>query len=256
LFNRARHKSRLPGARRQETIGPMAHDRAAATTLDVIAALRERRSIRGFRPDPIDRATVEAVLADAARSPSAGNTQPWKVHACAGEVRDRLSRDLLSAHAAGGAGHAEEYPYYPSEWRDPYLARRRQVGKDLYGLLAIARGDADSMARQYARNYEFFGAPVGLFFTLDRHLDGQAAWLDLGMYLHGVMLAALGHGLATCAQQAFARYHRIIRAHLGIPHAEIVVCGMSMGHPDADEPANQLTTGREPVSRFARFVGL
>ncbi len=229
---------------------------AAAPTLDVIAALRDRRSIRGFRPDAVDRATVESVLADAAHSPSAGNTQPWKVHVCAGKVRNRLSLELLTAHAAGGAGHTEEYLYYPSEWRDPYLARRRQVGKDLYSLLGIPKGDTDQMARQYARNYEFFGAPVGLFFTLDRHLDGQAPWLDLGMYLHGVMLAALGHGLATCAQQAFARYHRIIRAHLGIPDAEIVVCGMSLGRPDGSEPANQLTTPREPVSSFAKFMGV
>lgn len=227
-----------------------------ATAPDVIAALRNRRSVRGFLPDAIDRATIEAVLDAAACSPSAGNTQPWKVYACAGEVRNRLSTSLRSAHAAGGAGHAEEYPYYPSEWREPYLGRRRRVGKALYELLGIPKGDAPAMARQYARNYEFFGAPVGLFFTLDRHVDGQAAWLDLGMYLHGVMLAALGHGLATCAQQAFARYHRIIRAHLEIPDQEIVVCGMSMGHPDGSEPVNQLATGREPLSRFARFAGM
>jgi nitroreductase len=227
----------------------------SSTGPNVIEALRARRSVRGFRPQPIDRLLVEAVLADAACSPSAGNTQPWAVHVCTGEVRDKLSRDLLAAHSAGGAGHAEEYRYYPTAWRDPYLARRRQVGKDLYGLLGITKGDASAMERQYARNYEFFGAPVGLFFTLDRGLDGQAAWLDLGMYLHGVMLAALGHGLATCAQQAFARYHRIVRAHLAIPDDQIVVCGMSLGHPDTGAPANRLATGREPVARFARFAG-
>jgi nitroreductase len=234
---------------------PADSDGTSVTRPDVVSALRERRSVRGFRPDPVDRATIESVLAAAAGSPSAGNTQPWRVHACAGEVRDRLSRDLLSAHAAGGTDHVEEYPYYPSQWRDPYLARRRQVGKDLYRLLGVAKGDADAMARQYGRNYEFFGAPVGLFFTLDRRLDGQAAWLDLGMYLHGVMLAAVGHGLATCAQQAFARYHKIIRRHLDISDDEIVVCGMSIGHPDADEPANRLATAREPVSQFARLTG-
>ncbi|WP_353506259.1 nitroreductase [Variovorax brevis] len=104
------------------------------------------------------------------------------------------------------------------------------------------------------RNYEFFGAPVGLFFTLERDM-GQAAWIDLGMFLHAVMLAAVGHGLDTCAQQAFARYHRVIRAHLRIPDKEIVVCGMSMGVADEDEPANGLVTGREAVERFAAFAG-
>jgi len=223
--------------------------------LGVIAALHRRRSIRGFLPDAVDAATVETILADASRSPSASNTQPWRVYACAGEVRDRLCAELTALHAAGGRGHREEYPYYPGEWQEPYLGRRHKVGKDLYGLLGIAKGDSDAMARQYRRNFEFFGAPVGLFFTLDRGLQGQAAWLDLGMYLHGVMLAALGRGLATCPQQAFARYHRIIREHLDIPDAEIVVCGMALGHPDAGAPANRLATTREPVSRFARLSG-
>jgi nitroreductase len=225
------------------------------TRLDILAALRQRRSIRGFLPDSVDRATVEAILADAARSPSASNTQPWQVYACAGEVRERLCTELTALHAAGGRGHREEYAYYPGEWQEPYLGRRRKVGKDLYGLLGIAKGDTDAMARQYGRNFEFFGAPVGLFFTLDRGLQGQAAWMDLGMYLHGVMLAALGHGLATCPQQAFARYHRIIREHLDIPGEQIVVCGMALGHPDAAAPANRLATVREPVSRFARLRG-
>jgi nitroreductase len=221
----------------------------------VLTALHARKSVRGFKADPVPHASVQAVLADAARSPSASNTQPWRVYACAGAVRERLSRELLQAHAAGGAGHAEEYLYYPAAWREPYLARRRKVGKDLYGLLGIAKRDAHAMARQYARNFEFFGAPVGLFFTLERTLDGQAAWLDLGIYLHGVMLAAIGHGLATCPQQAFARYHRIVRAHLGIPETEIVVCGMALGVPDAGAVANRLRTERVPVAEFARLSG-
>ena len=225
------------------------------TRLDVLNALRQRRSMRGFLPDAVDRTTVEAILADAARSPSASNTQPWRVHACAGAVRDRLCAELTRVHAAGGQGHREEYPYYPAQWQEPYLGRRRRVGKDLYGLLGIAKGDTAAMAQQYSRNFEFFGAPVGLFFTLDRGLQGQAAWLDLGMYLHGVMLAALGHGLATCPQQAFARYHRIIREQLDIPESEIVVCGMALGRPDAAAPANRLATVREPVSNFAQLRG-
>jgi len=180
-------------------------------------------------------------------------SRPWKAYACAGEVRDSLCRDLLSAHAAGGAGHAEEYAYYPCAWKDPYCAGA-QASKDLYGLLGIPKGDVQAMARQYVRNYEFFDAPVGLLSTLDRHLDGQAAWLDLGMYLHGVSHARPRPG--ELPQQAFARCHKIIRAHLDIPGDEIVVCGMSLGRPDPDEPVKRLMTAREPVSEFARFVGL
>ncbi|MBP0619167.1 nitroreductase [Cupriavidus consociatus] len=221
---------------------------------DIIAALHARRSVRGFLDTPVPRETVAAILADAARSPSASNTQPWRVHACAGAVRDRLSDALLALHDSGGDGHCEEYVYYPPAWREPYLARRRTLGKALYGLLGIPRGDAAGMARQYARNYAFFGAPVGLFFTIERR-HGQAAWLDLGMFLHAVMMAALGHGVETCAQQAFARYHRVIRAQLAIPDSEIVVCGMSLGYADPAEPANGLRTTREPVEAFARFAG-
>ena len=220
----------------------------------VIDALHRRRSVRGFKPDAVPRCTVERILQDAARSPSASNTQPWRVHVCAGEVQRGLSRRLLALHSAGGDSHAEEYTYYPPAWREPYLQRRREVGKALYGLLGIPKGDEASMARQYARNYEFFGAPVGLFFTLERDM-GQAAWIDLGMFLHAVMLAAIAHGLDTCAQQAFARYHRVIREHLRIPDHEIVVCGMSLGLADEAEPANALGTSREAVGDFASFAG-
>lgn len=223
-------------------------------TPDACAALHARRSVRGFMPMPVDRAIVEAILQDAARSPSASNTQPWRVYVCAGEPRERLCAELMALHSAGGGGHREEYLYYPPVWREPYLSRRREVGKALYGLLGIRKGDEAGMARQYARNYEFFGAPVGLFFTIERD-HGQAAWLDLGMFLHALMVAAVAHGLATCAQQAFARYHRVIRASLDIPEHEIVVCGMSLGHPDPDAPANRLATRREPVGAFARFIG-
>lgn len=221
---------------------------------DIRAALHARRSVRGFLNTPVPLQTVQAILADAARSPSASNTQPWRVYACTGEIRRRLSEDLLALHHAGGGGHQEEYVYYPPSWRDPYLSRRRALGKTLYGLLDIPRGDTAGMARQYGRNYAFFGAPVGLFFTIERD-QAQAAWLDLGMFLQAVMLAALGHGLETCAQQAFARYHRVIRARLGIPDGEIVVCGMSLGYPDPQEAANRLRTERESVGMFARFAG-
>jgi nitroreductase len=222
--------------------------------LDVLSALHARKSVRGFRPDPVDRATIEAILSAAARSPSASNTQPWRVYVCAGDVRDRLSLALLEAHEADSAH--EDYRYYPSTWSEPYLTRRRQVGKELYTLLGVAKGDSAAMQRQYARNYSFFGAPAGLFFTLDRRLDGQSAWLDLGMFMHGIMLAALAHGLSTCAQQAFARYHAVVRQYIHIPESEVLVCGMSMGYADQNEPANQLSTAREPVAAFAGFHGL
>ncbi len=224
-----------------------------ATRCDALEALATRRSVRAFHPDrPVERATVERILALAARAPSGSNTQPWKVRVVAGRVRDRLCARILEAHAQGGAGHEEEYPYYPRTWFEPYLSRRRKLGKDLYTLTGVPRGDVAAMQRQLARNYVFFDAPVGLVVGLDRRLE-LGSWLDLGAFLMGLMVAARGFGLHTCPQQAFARYHRLIRAELGIPDEEYVVCGVALGHEDEAAAANRLVTERAPVAEFATF---
>jgi nitroreductase len=216
-------------------------------------AMLTRRSVRGFLPDPVPRALVERLLELAARAASNTNIQPWKVYVIAGAARDALCEELVAAHAAGEPA-APEYRYFPEQWRDPYLARRRKVGWDLYGLLGIAKGDREGTRRQHARNYRFFGAPVGLFFTIERD-HGQGSWIDVGAFMQGLMIAARAHGLDTCAQAAFIDFHPIVRRHLAIPPAEILVCGMALGRADPDEKANALTTEREPVSGFARFHG-
>ena len=220
----------------------------------VATALATRRSVRGFLATPVPRATIEAILALAARSPSGTNSQPWKVYVCSGTVRAALTDELLAAHATQDGTHVEEYAYYPRHWREPYLARRRKLGWDLYGLLGIAKGDREATARQHARNYIFFGAPVGLFFTLDRDLE-RGSWLDCGMFIQAVMIAARAFDLHTCPQAAFTPYHRIVRRHLGIPDSEVLLCGMALGKIDPDAPANALATVREPVAAFTRFVG-
>lgn len=219
----------------------------------IARALVTRRSVRGFLPTPIPRKTVESILTLAARAPSGTNCQPWKVYVCTGAAREALARELVGAHFAASGEHTEEYPYYPRHWREPYLARRRKLGWDLYGLLGIAKGDRAATARQHARNYEFFGAPVGLFFTLDRDLE-LGSWLDMGMFIEAVMIAARAYGLHTCPQAAFTPFHRIVRRHLGIPDSEILLCGMALGRLDPDAPANALNTDREGVAGFARFL--
>lgn len=220
----------------------------------VAEAVLTRRSVRGFLDRPVSHDTVEATLTLAARAPSGSNIQPWKVYVCAGEAKDKLSRDLLAAHNAGGGGHTEQYDYYPNVCGKPYLSRRRKLGWDLYGLIGIGKGDKEQMARQLGRNYEFFGAPVGMIFTLERY-PKVGSRLDTGMFLQTVMISARAFGLDTCSQQAFAKFHRIIRANLGIPANEIVVCGMSLGYADTEEPANQLKTERMAIRQFARFKG-
>ncbi len=224
-----------------------------ATIVDSI--IRGRRSVRGFLPTPIPKETILDILDVAARAPSGTNTQPWQVTIVTGEKKESLSRELISTalDSTRNAGHQQEYSYYPEKWISPYIDRRRKVGYDLYGLLGIAKGDRELMERQFARNYAFFDAPVGLFFTIDRIL-GQGSWLDYGMFLQNVMLAARARGLDTCPQAAFCKYHRIIARHLEIPESQMLVCGMALGHEDQSRVENTLSTDRESALNFARFV--
>ncbi len=222
----------------------------------VDGVIRGRRSVRAFLPTPVPRETVLEILDVAARAPSGTNTQPWQVIVVSGENKEALSRELVETalDPSLDAEHAAEYHYYPEKWIPPYIERRRKVGYDLYRLLGIAKGEKDRMSRQFARNYAFFDAPVGLFFTIDRIL-GQGSWLDYGMFLQNVMLAARARGLDTCPQAAFAKYHRIIKRHLDIPNERILLCGMALGHEDPSKIENNLRTEREPVGNFTRFVG-
>jgi len=236
-------------------MSPTPETTTAASTAAVDAAITTRRSVRGFLPTPVPRSVIEEILAVAARAPSGTNTQPWQVHVLTGEPLAALSRDIVAAYddPAERATHTEEYAYYPTEWQSPYIDRRRKVGWDLYGLLGIAKTDKAAMHAQHGRNYAFFGAPVGLMFTIDRAMQ-QGSWLDYGMFLQSVMVAARGRGLDTCPQAAFMQFHRIIERHLSLSPQQMVVCGMSLGHADLTAVANRLVTEREPVAGFARFL--
>ena len=224
-------------------------------TAAVDAAITTRRSLRAFLPTAVPRASIEAILSVAARSPSGTNTQPWKVYVLTGAAKTGLSRKIQAAFndPAEREKHTEEYAYYPTEWKSPFIDRRRKVGWDLYGLLDIAKTDKARMHAQHGRNYDFFDAPVGLMFTIDRVMR-QGSWLDYGMFLQSVMVAARGRGLDTCPQAAFMQFHRIISEHIGAPAEEQVVCGMSLGFADPNAVENTLVTEREPVASFARFL--
>jgi len=237
-------------------------DSALRTEAQIVDhALLTRRSVRGFLPVPVARAEIEAILTAAARAPSGTNIQPWKVYVLTGAVKEDLSRKVLAAHDEEYARkqrgepplHQETYVYYPRQWFEPYLARRRKLGWDLYGLLGIGKTDYDKMHYQHGRNYTFFGAPVGMIFTIDSRLE-QGSWLDYGMFIENIMIAARGRGLDTCPQQAFAAFHAVIREHLKLPENETIVCGMALGFEDKSVIANQLKTERAPVSEFAVFL--
>lgn len=221
----------------------------------VDAAIISRRSIRAFLPTPVPRETIEEILAVSARAPSGTNTQPWRVHVLTGAAKTRLSARIRAVYdnPAERSQHTEEYAYYPTEWRAPYIDRRRKVGWDLYGLLGIGKADKERMHAQHGRNYEFFDAPVGLIFTIERVMQ-QGSWLDYGMFLQNVMVAARARGLDTCPQAAFTQFHRVISEELGLGPDDMVVCGMSLGLADPAAVENTLLTEREPVAGFTRFI--
>jgi nitroreductase len=227
-----------------------------ANAAAVDAAINTRQSVRAFLPTPVARDTVEMLLKLAARSASGSNIQPWRIRVIGGDVKERLEKAIFDAVARDGfEPYQREWNYYPVNWREPFLGRRRKIGWDMYSLLGVAKGDFEGTQRARMRNYEFFGAPVGMIFTLDEDLE-IGSWLDLGIYLGSLMIAARGHGLHTCPQAAFADFHTIIRAQLGIPEKEVIICGMALGHIDPDAPVNRLATERAALADYASFDGL
>lgn len=234
----------------------LARDMASETgdeTAIVDEALTSRRSVRAFLPTPVDDETIRDILKVAARAPSGTNMQPWKVYVVTGDKKQALADAILNSGIRAEKAEWDEYRYYPDQFFEPYLTRRRAVGFALYGHLGIGRRDVDQMRAQHDRNFVFFDAPVGMIFTIDRRLN-QGSWIDHGMFLQSIMIAARGRGLHTCPQAAFAPYHRQIRPLLGIPDEEIVVCGMALGHEDESKPENRLRTERAPLDEFVTFV--
>lgn len=217
-------------------------------------AILTRRSVRAFLPKPVPQELVEHIIQVASRAPSGTNTQPWKVRALSGEVKDKLCQAAVHAHNHEADRHEYSYKYYPAELPEPYISRRRKVGWDLYGLLGIKKGDREKTHKQHERNYLFFDAPVGLIFTIDKVLE-QGSWLDYGMFLENVMIAARGAGLDTCPQAAWVKFHAVVLDVLDIPDTEELVCGMALGYADESAIENTLVTEREQVAGFATFEG-
>lgn len=220
-------------------------------TISATEAVTGRHSIRRFLPAPVADETVRTILEDAARAPSGTNTQPWKVTVVTGAARDRVSAAVLKTAEAGDG--ALEYPYMPKELRDPYITRRRRVGYALYNLYGIARDDYPARRAAMLRNFEFFGAPVGLFFSMDRDLL-YGSWLDCGMFMQNVMILARAHGLETCPQQAWCEFGPTVHEAIGLPQDQVLISGMAMGVMDPDAPENTLVSEREEVDAFASFL--
>lgn len=221
--------------------------------MELIDAIDSRYSARVFLDTPIAKQTVVEVIHLARKAPSGSNTQPWKVYVASGKVRDELISSALVSVTENG-WEPPEFDLYPVEWKSPYKSRRFETGMALYDALGIDRGDKAARNTQLLENFRFFGAPIGLVFTIDKSLWPSQLG-DLGMFMQNVMLLAREFGLHTCPQGAWQFVNRTAHRVLNIPDEEIVYCGMAMGYSDSTHPANTLKLDRAPVDSFARFAG-
>lgn len=217
--------------------------------ISAFEAVVGRKSVRRFLPDPVPDAVVDRILASAARAPSGQNMQPWLVHVVTGGMRDRLCEVVRKAVIAGERN--DEYAYFPIEIREPYRSRRRKIGFDLLKLYGVEQDDSAERQQALLRNFEFFGAPVGLFFAMERDW-GFGAWIDIGNFMTNVMTLAPAFGLATCPQQAWAEYGRAVRQIVPVPDEHVIVSGMALGVPDWNAAVNSLVTERMATSEFVK----
>lgn len=219
--------------------------------METLDTMRKRAATRAFLDTPVQRAIIEAVLEAARWAPSGVNTQPWQVAVLTGRTQKKVSQALVAAHT-GGIQKNPDYAYYPAAWPEPYKSRRKACGLALYQSQGIALDDTARRDTAWLNNYRFFGAPVGLLFFVDKSL-ATGSWVDTGMFIQNVMLAACDRGLATCPQASLMEYPDIVRAILQVPADRALVCGLSLGYADAQAPVNHYRTAREPVSAFTSW---
>jgi nitroreductase len=211
-------------------------------------------SCRAFLPTPVPQQTVRTILDRARRAPSGGNLQPWHLHVLAGRVLAEFRAMVHERMRAHPRGEGSEYHVYPPELKEPYRSRRFKCGEDMYATIGVPREDKPARLRQFARNYQFFDAPVGMLICVDRQM-GPPQWSDLGMYLQTVMLLAREHGLHTCPQEAWAVWHAAVTSFLSLPAELMLFCGMALGYRDESAPIKRLRTDRAEPSEFVGWHG-
>jgi nitroreductase len=223
-----------------------------SVAVGVSEAVLSRHSCRAFTHQPVDGETIRRLLETACFAPSGGNLQPWFVHVVTGDSMARFRAQLTPKFLATPFGGTAEYHVYPPELKEPYRSRRHKGGEDLYGHIGVARGDRPARHRQFARNYDFFGAPVGMFFYLDRSM-GPPQWSDLGMLIQTLMLLAREQGLETCAQESWAIWHKEVSEFLSVQPTMMLFCGLALGYGDYSAPINRLRTDRAALEDFVSF---
>ena len=217
--------------------------------MKVSEAVLSRKSIRAFTPQPINNQVIKDLLALAARSPSGGNLQPWKIYV----VNNQSMKKFIEFQARWDQPETPGYAIYPSGLTEPYRTSRYQLGEAMYELLGIPREDKDARLQQVMRNFEFFGAPAALFCFVDKQM-GSPQWSDLGMFLQTFMLLAQEAGIDTCAQEAWAMKNDSVSKFVGSDKNDILFCGLALGYKDEDAVINQLSSERRPIEQWAKFL--
>lgn len=219
--------------------------------MEVTEAIRNRKSTRAFLPKPVDKKLIKDILECARWAPSGVNSQPWQVAVVFEETKNKLAHALAKCRANGESSR-QDYDYYPTKIEEPYLSRKKACGKALYTALNIQKDDIKKRKEQWMKNYYSFDAPVVLYFFIDEILE-TGSWVDCGMFIQNVMLAARGFGLETCAQAALAEYPDIVRNILKINDTKKLICGMALGHANYKDTSYQYRTEREPVETFTSW---
>jgi len=222
--------------------------------MNVKEAFVSRRSVRRFLPDSVSKEKIENILEGAAFAPSGHNIQPWHVYVVQGKKKLSMTNSIIEAIKDGSAKEMKnEFDYYPTEWFEPFVSRRRAVGFELYNLLGIRRDDFEARDKQMQENFHFFGAPVGMFITMDRRL-ATGTFMDVGMFIQSILVGARGEGLHSCGQVAFTKFHTLIAEQLEFKENEMLVCGVSIGYEDTSAPENSLRVEKLQYSDFTTFL--
>jgi nitroreductase len=220
----------------------------------VTQAISERRSARAYLSRSVPGDLIREMIEIARRTPSSSNMQPWRLSVMTGDDLDRLRGAVRQSLAANPAAEGSEYKIYAANLKDPYNRRRIKCAEDLYGTIGISRDNKMARLMQFAKNFDFYGAPVGMILSIDRSME-QGQWADVGMFLQSILLLAQERGLAACPQAAWAAMHKTVRAHLALPDEYIVFCGISLGYADISQPINGLVTERASFEEIAEMRG-
>ena len=221
--------------------------------ISINEAIRSRKSVRSYLKKSVSLKVIKEILHDASWAPSGTNTQPWNVHVLTGEKLKCFTEKSKKEFLKNSDKLSLERLNYMQKYREPYKSRRRQVGWDLYQILDIKKGDYEKTKKFHAQNYEFFGAPMGLLFSIEKDL-GWMSWLDYGMFIQNICLLARDYGLHTCPQAAWGLIYKKANKFLDLKKNFTIHCGMAIGYENEKAKINKLKTYRDDISTFCEFL--